>query len=240
MSKYTTGELAKLCDVSVRTVQYYDTRKILVPSEISEGGRRIYNDEDLRKMKIICFLRELELSIDNIKDIFNQDDPEKVIATLLDEQEKVLKSEILEKQQKLEYLNQSKKAINHMSQFDVNSMIDVAQVIKSNKEMKAIRKQLIICGIIAELAEISAIIFLFKRMWLCAGISILIFLAFGIYLSVNYFNKVSYICPECHDVFVPKFKEAFFANHTPFTRKLTCPNCGRKGFCVETYRTEEK
>ena len=38
MSKYTTGEIAKLCGVSVRTVQYYDSRNILVPSELSEGG----------------------------------------------------------------------------------------------------------------------------------------------------------------------------------------------------------
>ena len=31
MSKYTTGEIAKLCGVSVRTVQYYDERGILTP-----------------------------------------------------------------------------------------------------------------------------------------------------------------------------------------------------------------
>lgn len=42
MSKYTTGEIAKLCGVSVRTVQYYDTRGILTPSELTEGGRRIF------------------------------------------------------------------------------------------------------------------------------------------------------------------------------------------------------
>ena len=39
MSKYTTGEIAKLCGVTVRTVQYYDKRGILVPSELSEGGK---------------------------------------------------------------------------------------------------------------------------------------------------------------------------------------------------------
>lgn len=38
MSKYTTGEIAKLCGVSVRTVQYYDTRNILTPSELTEGA----------------------------------------------------------------------------------------------------------------------------------------------------------------------------------------------------------
>lgn len=32
MSIYTTGEIAKLCGVTVRTVQYYDSRNILVPS----------------------------------------------------------------------------------------------------------------------------------------------------------------------------------------------------------------
>jgi DNA-binding transcriptional MerR regulator len=48
--------MAKLCDVSVRTVQYYDDRGILIPSELSEGGRRLYTDADLRKLKIICFL----------------------------------------------------------------------------------------------------------------------------------------------------------------------------------------
>ena len=50
MSKYTTGELAKRCGVTVRTVQYYDTRGILVPSELSEGGRRLYSEEDLKRI----------------------------------------------------------------------------------------------------------------------------------------------------------------------------------------------
>ncbi len=59
MSKYTTGEMAKLCSVTVRTVQYYDTRGLLIPSALSEGGRRLYSEEDLRRLKIICFLREL-------------------------------------------------------------------------------------------------------------------------------------------------------------------------------------
>ncbi|MBQ3318354.1 MAG: MerR family transcriptional regulator, partial [Spirochaetales bacterium] len=57
VSKYTTGELAKLCNITVRTVQYYDSRGILVPSELSEGGRRLYSEDDLNRMKVICFLR---------------------------------------------------------------------------------------------------------------------------------------------------------------------------------------
>ncbi len=40
MSKYTTGEIAKLCGVSVRTVQYYDERGILIPKESTERNRK--------------------------------------------------------------------------------------------------------------------------------------------------------------------------------------------------------
>ena len=66
MSTYTTGEIAKLCGVTVRTVQYYDARGILVPSGLTEGGRRLYSEEDLKRMKVICFLRDLGLPIDSI------------------------------------------------------------------------------------------------------------------------------------------------------------------------------
>lgn len=42
-----------------------------------------------------------------------------------------------------------------------------------------------------------------------------------------------------YEVFTPNFKEALLAKHTPTLRKLTCPCCGHKGFCVETYRKKE-
>lgn len=60
MSMYTTGEVAKLFGVTVWKVQYYDARNILIRSEHSEGGKRLYSEDDLKRMKIICFLRELD------------------------------------------------------------------------------------------------------------------------------------------------------------------------------------
>ena len=45
MSEYTTGELAKLTDVSIRTIQYYDKKNILKPSQIQSNGRRIYTSK---------------------------------------------------------------------------------------------------------------------------------------------------------------------------------------------------
>ena len=67
MSKYTTGELAKLCGVSVRTVQYYDSRNILAPSELSEGGRRLYSEEDLNLpyMKLKALAKKEGFKVEN-------------------------------------------------------------------------------------------------------------------------------------------------------------------------------
>ena len=67
MSQFSTGELAKAAEVSVRTVQYYDQRGILTPSEVTEGGRRIYHESDLERLQVICFLRDLDFSIKQIK-----------------------------------------------------------------------------------------------------------------------------------------------------------------------------
>lgn len=47
MSLYTTGELAKKCNVSVRTIQYYDERGILVPTDLTEG------DEDCSPKRML-------------------------------------------------------------------------------------------------------------------------------------------------------------------------------------------
>ena len=83
MSKYTTGEIAKLCGVSVRTVQYYDEHGILIPSELSEGGRRLYSEDDYKKLKIICFLRDAGISIKSIGELLSESNPSSVISVCL-------------------------------------------------------------------------------------------------------------------------------------------------------------
>ena len=130
MSKYTTGEIAKLCGVSVRTVQYYDSRNILIPSELSEGGRRLYSEDDLKRMRIICFLREAGVPISSIGQLFEEEHPEKAISILLDQQEKALKSEIAEGQKKLEIIETIKRSLKEIDSFTVESIGDIAHIMK--------------------------------------------------------------------------------------------------------------
>ncbi len=240
MSKYTTGEIAKLCGVTVRTVQYYDTRGILIPNELSEGGRRLYSEDDLNKMKVICFLREIGLPLNSISELFSEKDPESVITILLEQQSEVIKGEIEERQNKLQMLEHLKRELKATRDFSVNNIGDIAYMMENRKKLRRVHGVMLAVAIIMEIIEIATVIFWIKSgIWWPFAVGMPFVVAMGIWISVYYFKSVAYICPQCHKIFKPKFKEAFWANHTPRTRKLKCPECGHKGFCVETYGKDE-
>ncbi len=241
MSIYTTGELAKLCGVSVRTVQYYDTRGILVPSALSEGGRRLYSEEDVRRLKIICFLRELDLSIDNIHRLLAEDEPEAVIAVLLEEQHKTLEREIAARQEKLRLVSGLQNELRHLEHFTVDSIGDIAHIMENRKKLWRLMLCLLPGAFAIEAAEIATLM-----LWIFTGCPLPYLLAtlaavvFGIAIITVYWRRAAYICPLCHGVFSPGYWQFFFAAHTPRTRKLTCPDCGWHGYCIETCKEKEQ
>lgn len=235
MSKYTTGEIAKLCGVSVRTVQYYDSRNIVIPSQLTEGGRRLYSDEDLFRMKTVCFLREMDLPINSISQLLSDTDPGSVIDLLLDEQEKALRSEIDQRQNQLELLEGLKRELKSFDLFSVESIGDIARIMTNKKKLRKIRMTMLLTGLPVGIAQWGSIfLWITSGIWWPFIIYLCIAIPYAILVSRYYFKNVAYICPQCHKVFQPRFKEAFWANHTPTLRKLTCTCCGHKGWCVET------
>ncbi|MCH5258736.1 MAG: MerR family transcriptional regulator [Lachnospiraceae bacterium] len=236
MSEYTTGEIAKLCGVTVRTVQYYDTRGLLVPSKLSEGGRRLYSEEDLKMMQIICFLRELGLPIDSITQLLSEPDSSSVILLLLDQQEKELRDKISKDQTKLNKLEELKRGLKDVENISVESIGDIAYIMENKKKLKKVRMVILGVGIPINVIEIAAIVlWIVKGIWLPFVLWLVMDIVFGVWISRYYYRRVAYICPQCHEVFKPAFKQMFWARHTPNTRKLTCTNCGHHGFCVEIY-----
>lgn len=84
-SRYTTGDIAKLTGVSVRTVQYYDAKGLLIPNEISDGGRRLYGTAEVERMRVILFLKGLGFKLERIRSILSDERPERVLVDLLDQ-----------------------------------------------------------------------------------------------------------------------------------------------------------
>lgn len=232
MSQYTTGELAKLCDVTVRTVQYYDTRGILVPNKLTEGGRRLYCDEDLNRLKLICYLRDLGLSINSVADILNSDNQNDVIYTILEQQQQKLKSDISSKKEKLNNIEVLMKTLKNDA--PVKSISDIVLAMRNKKSRKQVWLTVLLAGIVIDIAEITSILlWVVKGMWIPFAITMPLILI-TVYFLVDFAHKnIVYICPECKKTFTPNKKEFFFSNHTPKARKLTCTHCHYNGWCVE-------
>lgn len=63
MIKWTTGEVAKLRNIYVRTLRYYDQIDLLNPSIKDENGKRFYAEEDLFKLENI----NIKISLPSVK-----------------------------------------------------------------------------------------------------------------------------------------------------------------------------
>ncbi len=240
MSMYTTGEIAKMCGVSVRTVQYYDSRNILVPSELSDGGRRLYSENDLKRMRIICFLREAGVPINRISELFDDPHPEKIISILLDQQENELRDEISRGEKRLRIIENIKRELKEIEHFSVESIGDIAHIMKQKNKLKKLRWIMVLTAIpVGVLEWTSIILWITNNFWWLFVIYLIVGTLWGVWITKYYYKRVAYICPECHNVFVPRFREMFWAYHTPRMRRLTCPNCCRKGLCVEVYNDKE-
>lgn len=200
MSKYTTGEIAKLCGVSVRTVQYYDSRSILIPSELSEGGRRLYAEEDLKRMRIICFLREAGVPISRIGELFAEEHPEKIISIVLEQQEQELREEIAEGQKKLGIIENIRRELKEIPNFSVESIGDIAHIMKQKNKRKKMLWTMVLTGIpVSILQWTSIILWITKGLWWLFLVWVCVAITYGIISSGYYYRHVAYICPECHE-----------------------------------------
>jgi len=235
MSKYTTGEMAKLCNVSVRTVQFYDTKGLLIPSSLTEGGRRLYTDDDLTKLRLICTLKTIGLSLDLIKGILKSESPVKVLTLLLDEQIKLLDDEINERQKQLATIEVIKESIRNKTTIPVNSIIDIERMMEKNKKVRSKFRKMIAIACVISLPTLGAIaLWAVKGMWIPFVVVFPISQVFAVLLAKYFYRDMAFICPECNAVFTPPFKNVMLTSGTTKARWLTCTKCGHAGYCVET------
>ena len=90
---YRISEFSKITNLTVKTLRYYDEEGILTPSYRDEyNSYRYYDEKDFNKAQLIAFLRKMEFSILEIKDVLNQYESEVDLSYFLEEK----KNQILE------------------------------------------------------------------------------------------------------------------------------------------------
>lgn len=70
---WKVGELARRTGLSIRTLHHYDALGLLSPTRRSETGYRLYTPADVARLQQIVSLRELGLSLEEIRTLL--DDP---------------------------------------------------------------------------------------------------------------------------------------------------------------------
>jgi DNA-binding transcriptional MerR regulator len=64
---YQVKDLARLADVSIRTLHHYDEIGLLTPNTRTQAGYRLYSEDDLLRLQQILIGRELGLSLEEIR-----------------------------------------------------------------------------------------------------------------------------------------------------------------------------
>ena len=78
------GELAEKLEMSQRTIRYYEEIGLLNSIKRVEGGRRVYTDADLRRLKLIKRLKIMGMTLSEMQEL-------EAIWTIKKSNEKVLK-----------------------------------------------------------------------------------------------------------------------------------------------------
>lgn len=95
VKKYSIGEVAEMCSVSIKTLRYYDQIGLVIPEFRNEESKyRYYSKQQMIQLFIIRQLRKLGFGIKEIKELFeniNVEEMEEAVDNRLEAIEKEIK-----------------------------------------------------------------------------------------------------------------------------------------------------
>ena len=118
---FTTGEFANICNVKKQTLFHYDDIDLLKPEYVAPNGYRYYSFQQAEVFTVIEILKEIGMSLSDIKDFLNANNL-KETAEMLTE-----KAEMM--QQKIEALQRTKEIIQNKKEQIVNAIeLDIDRI----------------------------------------------------------------------------------------------------------------
>lgn len=136
---WKVGDLAKLAGLTVRTLRFYDQIGLFSPSAQTESGHRLYNESDLSRLQQIVSLKELGLSLEEIKSVLN--DGQISPLEIINLQMARVKEQLKLQQMLLEQLQHVSKSIQGNAPLAVEDFTELLQVMKKSHEALVIERR---------------------------------------------------------------------------------------------------
>ncbi|OHD13031.1 MAG: hypothetical protein A2086_07490 [Spirochaetes bacterium GWD1_27_9] len=111
---YNIGTISKLCNISIRTLRYYDEIGILKPDFIDSNDYRYYSPDKIIDINYIQILKNLNFSLKEISNLIHNDIDFQIISDLY--------------QNKLNFLNKQIESLENIKQ-SLNNQISKIKLI---------------------------------------------------------------------------------------------------------------
>ncbi|MGW2340923.1 MerR family transcriptional regulator [Streptomyces sp. NPDC001661] len=68
------GEVATRTELSLRTIRHYEETGLVIPSARSQGGFRLYTENDVARLMVIRRMKPLGFTLDQMRDLLDATD----------------------------------------------------------------------------------------------------------------------------------------------------------------------
>lgn len=119
MKHFTTGEFADICGVKKQTIFHYDEIGLLKPDFTRPNGYRYYSIQQVETFTVIEMLKEIDMSLAEIKHFLEIKSPKKTIA-LLAEKEDLMEEKIKKLEQTKQIIRNKKRQIENALNLDLD------------------------------------------------------------------------------------------------------------------------
>lgn len=133
---YSSGEFARMAQVSVRTIRFYDKRNILKPSYLTPNGARFYTDSDFIKLQQILLLKYLGFSLDEIASMTIDNTDYHFLLNSLSTQKKLVTDKLEQMQLVESAIDNTISALENDRQIDWRQMLHLIHLTGMEKSLK--------------------------------------------------------------------------------------------------------
>ena len=134
---YSSGEFARMAQITVRTVRYYDKQNILKPSLVTPTGARFFTEVDFARLQQIMLLKYLGFSLEDIRELTVNDSDYSYLEHSLEQQQNLVRDRIEQLQLVEQAIGETVTEIRQQQNVDWNRMRELIHLTGMENSLKA-------------------------------------------------------------------------------------------------------